>query len=143
MVVAALAVVLAALPLSGCGREPEPAGGQAASTSAELGPADQKYTTRALVVALPDPVARQPLMLHHEEIPEFVGKSGEIIGMKEMVMPFEQIAPGVSLDGVLPGDKIGLDFEVRWKQRPRTLVTRLEKLDPATMLHIAPKTGGE
>lgn len=142
MVGAALVAMLSVLPLSGCRREPEPAG-QAGSTSAGLGPADQKYTTRALVVALPDPVARQPLMLHHEEIPEFVGKSGEIIGMKEMVMPFEQIAPGVSLDGVLPGDKIGLDFEVRWKQRPRTLVTRLEKLDPATMLHIAPKSGGE
>lgn len=143
MVGAALVAMLSVLPLSGCRREPEPAGGRAGGTSAGLGPADQKYTTRALVVALPDAGSRQPLMLHHEEIPEFVGKSGEIIGMKEMVMPFEQIAPDISLDGVLPGDKIGLDFEVRWKQRPRTLVTRLEKLDPATVLHIAPKSGGE
>jgi len=111
------------------------------TTAEALGLADQKYTTRAIVVALPE--ARQPLMLHHEEIPEFVGKAGEVVGMKEMVMPFEQVAPGVALADLAPGDKIELDFEVRWKQRPRTLVTRIEKLDPSTVLNLAPKAGAD
>jgi Cu/Ag efflux protein CusF len=123
LVCLAAAMALSVLIPSGCQREADPA--------------DQKYTTRAVVVALPED--RQPLMLHHEEIPEFVGKAGEVVGMKEMVMPFEQVAAGVSLADLAAGDKIELDFEVRWKQRPRTLVTRIEKLDPSTALNLAPK----
>ena len=48
--------------------------------------------------------------------------------MKEMIMPFPALAPGISLDGMKIGDAIELTFEVRWKETPRMVVTALQKL---------------
>ena len=85
----------------------------------------QAYTVRGVIVQLPD--AGPPpkdLKIHHEHIPDFVGKSGEIHinpkdgvpGMKAMVMAFPNLAPSVSLDGLAVDDKVEFEFLVRWEE---------------------------
>ncbi|MBS0196590.1 MAG: copper-binding protein [Planctomycetes bacterium] len=124
-----------------CGRnEPQPVAPVPATTATPSNGADQSYTVRAIVDALPSGDVRQSLSLHHEAIPSFVGKSGTVTGMKEMIMPFQDIAPGVSLAGIAVGDPVEVDFEVRWNQPPRTLVTRIAKLPPGTKLNLSKVT---
>lgn len=93
------------------------------------GAAENTYTVRGVVVALPGPNrAKQFFQVHHEEIPEFVGRSGKVVGMKEMIMDFPDFASGEVVRGIAVGDAIRFTFEVRWKGKPRTLVTKIEKL---------------
>lgn len=102
----------------------------------------QSYWVRGIVVQLPDkgPPPRE-LKIHHEHIPEFVGRTGEIHinrdgvpGMKAMVMEFPELAPGVSLEGLSPSDKIRFEFTVKWlvspagDRTPRWLVSAIEPL---------------
>lgn len=95
------------------------------------GAAENTYTTRGVIVALPGPnTAKQYLQIHHEAIPEFVGRSGTVTGMKEMIMDFPDVAPGEVVRGIKVGDAVRFTFEVRWKSTPRTLVTKIEKLPP-------------
>ncbi|MCX5691998.1 MAG: copper-binding protein [Planctomycetota bacterium] len=103
-------------------------------------PADviKSYTVRGKIIALPDTSGKQPLDIHHEEIPDFVGKSGKVVGMKEMIMPFANLAPGVTLGGLVVGDAVEFVFEVRWNASPRTLVTRILKLPAETALKLGP-----
>jgi Cu/Ag efflux protein CusF len=96
------------------------------------------YTVRGRIIALPDASGKQPLDIHHEEIPDFVGKSGKVVGMKEMIMPFANLAPGVTLDGFAAGDAVEFVFEVRWNAAPRTLVTKIAKLPAGTELKLGP-----
>ena len=96
------------------------------------------YTVRGRIIALPDASGKQPLDIHHEEIPDFVGKSGNVVGMKEMIMPFANLAPGVTLDGFAAGDAVEFVFEVRWNAAPRTLVTKIAKLPAGTELKLGP-----
>jgi len=94
-----------------------------------LPPADQTYTVRARIVALPGQSPGQFLQVHHEAIPEFIGKNGEKVGMKEMTMDFPALAGPSLLDGLAVGASVEMTFEVRWKSGPRSLVTRLVPLD--------------
>lgn len=96
------------------------------------------YTVRGRIIALPDASGKQPLDIHHEEIPDFVGWSGNVVGMKEMIMPFANLAPGVTLDGFAAGDAVEFVFEVRWNAPPRTLVTKIAKLPAGTELKLGP-----
>jgi len=98
------------------------------------GPADATYTVRGRVHQLPG--AGQAFEVHHEQIPTFADKTGAVVGMKEMTMPFGAIASGVSMAGLKPGDAIEMDFEVRWKHDPRSLVTRVTKLPEGTALNL-------
>jgi hypothetical protein len=43
-----------------------------------------------------------------------------------MSMPFD-VAPDVDLTGLAPGDLVTFTFEVRWRESPNTLVTRLDR----------------
>ncbi len=93
------------------------------------GPAENTYAVRGVIVALPGPnTAKQYLQVHHEAIPEFVGRSGTVTGMKEMIMDFPDLASGEVVRGIKVGDAVRFTFEVRWKSTPRTLVTKIEKL---------------
>jgi hypothetical protein len=105
-------------------------------SNAASSPADQTYTVRGRVVELANPATNHSLQIHHERIPTFVGKSGEITGMKEMVMEFAWIAPGAAPADLTVGDAIEMTFEVRWKTEPRTLVTKLVRLAPETALDL-------
>jgi Copper binding periplasmic protein CusF len=95
------------------------------------------YTVRGKLISLPSAYGKQSLQIHHEAIPDFKGRSGAVTGMKEMIMPFPDIAPQVSLSGLSPGAAVEFTFEVRWDAPPRTLVVRLVPLAPETPLHLS------
>ena len=98
-------------------------------------PADNTYTLRARVDALPNP-KRQFLDLHHEKLPEFKNEKGEVIGMNEMVMGFPYFAPGVSIADLKPGDPVEFTMEMRFTSKPRFLITRITKLPEDTKLNL-------
>lgn len=105
---------------------------------------EQTYTTRGVIMALPGPNrAKQFLQIHHEEIPEFVGRSGSVVGMKEMIMDFPDVASGEVVRGFAVGDAVRFTFEVRWKGTPRTLVTKVEKLPAGEELELSKVVEGE
>jgi hypothetical protein len=97
----------------------------------------QSYDTLGRIVSLPSKYGKRPLEIHHEEIPHFLGRDGTKVGMKEMIMPFHDLAPGVSLEGFKPGDSVRFTFEVRWNKPPRTLVTALTPLEPGVTLKLS------
>ena len=103
-------------------------------------PAEYSYTSRGVVVGLPEAQFRPGgviyLQLHHENIPDFTLENGVKAGMNEMIMDFPTISPNVSFAGLKVGDKVEFVMEVRWKSEPRFVVTRLEKLDPGTKLQL-------
>ncbi|HTP30486.1 MAG TPA: copper-binding protein [Anaeromyxobacteraceae bacterium] len=74
------------------------------------------------------------LVLRHEAIPEFTDKSGVVVGMDSMVMPFP-VSANVSLAGLTPGDKIEFVFSVDWVQG-KYLIESLKKLPAETMLKM-------
>jgi len=127
--IASLAV-LAAIALAGC-KQKQPA----AKPTTEI----HTYTTRGQVAQLP--VAgddRTDFMVRHEAIPEFRGPQGER-GMDTMVMPFPiREEPAVSLEGIAPGDKVQITFDVVFdlvKDQPVDWYTvKLEKLATDTEL---------
>lgn len=97
----------------------------------------QSYDTLGRIVSLPSKDGKRPLEIHHEEIPHFLGRDGTKVGMKEMIMPFHDLAPGVSLDAFKAGDAVRFTFEVRWNKPPRTLVTALTPLEPGVALKLS------
>ena len=84
--------------------------------------AEASYTTRGRIEGLPEAQFRPGgviyLQLHHEVIPEFVGPTGEVEGMKV-------------------GDPVELTFEVRWKSDPRFILTRLTRLPDDVTLNLS------
>ncbi len=116
-----LVCAMNALCVSGCSKPTPP------------GP-DATYTVRGKIFQLPE--GGRSLEVHHEAIPSFTDKTGAVIGMKEMTMPFHDLAPGVGFEGFKPGDPVELTFEVRWKTDPRTLVTRVAKLKGDVRLNL-------
>ncbi|QYU66420.1 copper-binding protein [Leptolyngbya sp. 15MV] len=133
-VAALLAIPLALTPL-GCERRSDSTS-SAPPASPQRGPADQVYTVRGQIVALPDPTKpASQLQIHHEEIPNFVGAQGTVVGMKEMTMPFP-LAPGVSLEGLAVGDKVEFTFDVWLKPRMTYHLSKIGKLPPDTALNF-------
>lgn len=112
---------------SGCDGRSSPKPGPTAATAASEA-RHPTYTTRAVIEGLPSADGKRFLSMHHEAIPDFADKSGKVVGMKEMVMPFPGLAPGVSLEGFAVGDAVEVTFEVRWNEVPRTVVTSIRKL---------------
>lgn len=100
-------------------------------------PADATYTVRGRVDGLPTPDGKSYLHIHHEDIPEFKGRDGIVMGMKEMSMDFLGLAPGVDLSQLKVGDAVEFTFEVRWNGDPRSLVTRVTKLPPEAKLKLS------
>ena len=85
----------------------------------------QIYDVRGVVAQLPAGPGKE-LMIEHEEIPDFVGASGDTVGMEEMTMGFP-VAEGVSLEGFAVGDSVRFTFEVRWNGSPPLRLTRMVK----------------
>lgn len=94
-----------------------------AAKPAVLAPPDQTYTVAGTIEQLPG--EGRPLIVHHEAIPEFVGKDGRIVGMREMSMEFAHVAPEVDMAACKVGDRVMMTFEVRWATMPRARVTAL------------------
>jgi hypothetical protein len=149
-----LVVVASSILLVSCSREP--AAPQVADPADPATYAEgQSYTVRGIIAQLPEagPPPRD-FKIHHEHIPDFVGKSGEVHrnpdgtpGMRSMVMAFPNLAPDVSLDGLAVDGKIEFEFRVRWDEdqtgnrTARWLVTRITPLPAETEISFENKTG--
>jgi len=122
--------------LVSCAQEaPEPQVSQAQTVQPPEGEADQTYSTRGEVASLVE--AGSPaseFRIRHEAIDHFVDMHGEVVGMSSHAMTFPYVAPGVEVDGLQVGDKVGFTFEVRWDADPRWIITELGVLDAGTAL---------
>lgn len=106
-------------------------------SSPPLSPADASYTLRGIIDTLPQATGPDKyIKIHHEELPTFKNKKGEVVGMPEMIMDFEQVAPEVKLGEYKDGDAVEFTFEVRWSPRVVTRVTRMRKLEAGTVLPL-------
>jgi hypothetical protein len=100
-------------------------------------PGDRTYTTRGRITQLPlKGDARLGLRITHEEIPDFLDKTGKVVGMKAHDMGFPWVAADVSLEGFAVGDLVELTFEVRYNADERHTLTRLTKLPPETPVRL-------
>jgi Cu/Ag efflux protein CusF len=93
-------------------------------------PPPGRYTVRGEVVR----VGARELSIRHEPIPDFADRSGAVVGMSAMVMPFP-VAERVSLAGLVPGAKIRFTFVMDW-ERNRMEIDRLEPLPADTALRF-------
>ncbi|MCC5787116.1 MAG: copper-binding protein [Phycisphaerales bacterium] len=127
--------MLPALVLTACSEQPGRTGVDRPTAEVVFeGEPDAVYTTRGRVQALPTDPDSDKLVILHEPIDEFRDRSGEEVGMNAHAMEFPAIAPGVSLDGVFPGDAVRFAFEVYWPEGgpPLWRVSELEEISPAT-----------
>jgi len=100
------------------------------------------YTVRARVLTVPaesDPTSE--FQLHHEHIPDFVGKDGNVVvsksgvrGMKPMIMPFP-LGPGVDVHELKIADMIEIEFVVNWSRKPAFYITDFVRLPEGTALN--------
>ena len=104
--------ILATLLLAACG------GGEA------TGPV-QTYDVAGVITQLPAGPGTE-LMIRHDEIPNFVNRAGEEVGMGAMVMGFP-VAESVDLSAFAEGDSVSFTFVVRWGQPSPLELTRMEK----------------
>ena len=94
----------------------------------------ETYRVRAQVRQVPAPdAARGEILVRHEAIPSFKNEDGEVVGMDTMSMPFP-LADQALVDGLAPGDRIVMDFEVSWHGGNPLEVTAIEKLPEGTRL---------
>lgn len=113
---------------------------EAAASDDEVEPAEppgpKTYTVRGEIVDLPDPEdPTSAFYVYHEAIDDFRGIDGQISGMSSMAMPFP-VDENLDLSDLTRGDKVEFDLYVDWDGDPATLVTRVEKLDPDTILEF-------
>jgi len=97
--------------------------------------ANKSYTVRGIVKGLPNKGLAQA-NIHHEAIPSFVGRSGEVDGMMSMSMSFG-VGEGVSLADIAVGDKVEFSFEVAWSSKPPLTLTKISKLPADTEIEIS------
>lgn len=147
----AAAALAAALTLSACDNA-EPASASAAEI--DYTQDAHTYTVRGLIEAIPtEGPPPADLKIRHEHIPDFIGNKGTVhlnpdgsTGMKAMAMEFPNLAPGVSLDGISPGDKVEFTFRVKWIESPtggltpRWQVSEITKLPAETPISFDNKT---
>ncbi len=152
------AALLACVSLAGCSKESGSGTDDLASIYDE---GAQTYHVRGVIVQLPsDGPPPTDLRIHHERIPDFVGKDGKVFvnsdgvtGMKSMTMAFPELGDEVSLEGLHPGDKIAFVLKVKWLETPsgvktpHWLVSAVEPLPDDAQLNfgdtVAPATPPE
>lgn len=89
------------------------------------------YQVRGVVRA----VAEDGLQIRHEAIPGFRDASGEMVGMQAMSMDFA-LAPGVSSEGLQPGDKVVIALRVDWDVAQPAQIDSVEILPADTALEF-------
>lgn len=136
--------LLASAALLGCSDNttPSSAAPQSQVDARADDPRPDVYTAiRGQITQLPDQnIPGSELKIRHQQIRDFKTQDGNINinskgikGMASMTMPFPP-ADGLSLDGLVVGDKIEFDFVVNWgsKTGPSWEVTRIAKLPDDT-----------
>jgi hypothetical protein len=104
-------------------------------------PAEYTYTTRGEITGLPGSGSLY-VQVHHEAIADFANRSGEVVGMKEMIMDMPNATPDVDIKALKMGDKVAMTFEVRYKSDPRMVITKFELLPAETVLNLSPIVEG-
>ncbi|MFN0250129.1 MAG: hypothetical protein ACKV2T_24810 [Kofleriaceae bacterium] len=91
----------------------------------------ERYTVNGKIVAV-GATAADKIDIHHEAIPTYKHRDGEVKGMMSMVMSF---APtGKNLPAVAVGDIVRVTFTVHWDSDPGTRIEAMEKLPAETKL---------
>ncbi|MCL4222158.1 MAG: copper-binding protein [Phycisphaerales bacterium] len=148
LIVASL-VGVASVPAPGCKKKPEtPA---ARSSMNALAHPSETYTVRGIIQTMPDPAdPRAQLMIHHEHIPDFKGKSGKlhvyddgVTGMKAMVMPFDTLGPNVVLEQFQVGDKVEFVLNVAREPSMSMAIVKMTKLPADTPISFDNKPNAE
>jgi hypothetical protein len=122
-------LALAALLLTACGpgSPPPPKG------------ITHVYTIRGQVTELLGPNNPEgALRIHHEAVNDFRDTLDRPDPMNPMTMPFD-VAPGVSIDNLKPGDKISFEWEVNWDAQIHR-IRSITQLPPDTVLTFAKAT---
>lgn len=98
--------------------------------------AEQAEVMRYQVRGQVDAMQEGKLYVFHEAIPEFVGRSGEVVGMDSMQMPFG-VGSGVDTSDIAVGDKVKMTVEVRFDADPPLTIVELSELPADTALELA------
>ena len=127
---------LALLSLSGCN-------GEESSTAAAT--PDAAYTTQGRVAMLRTPESpASEFKIHHETIPNFTDKDGQVIGMNSHVMAFPRVAEDVDVSSLRIGQPVRFTFEVTWgDSSPTWIITELEPLPEDTRFAFEPSAEGD
>jgi Cu/Ag efflux protein CusF len=119
------ALGVAGLAISGC------SDGDEAGSATTGAPETHEYAVRGEITQLPDAESGKQLRIHHEQIPTFISRQGELVGMNEMTMDFP-LGEGVDISGFEVGDKVSFIMVVDWN--PAYYITSISKLPPETEL---------
>jgi hypothetical protein len=94
----------------------------------------RRYHVRALVKEVAGSGADLRVVLAHERVPNFEDRDGKRSDMAAMTMAF-----GVASDVPQPraGEKLGVDFDVRWSQAPALLIVHSEPLPADSELTLS------
>ncbi|KAA0215062.1 MAG: hypothetical protein DYG94_03545 [Leptolyngbya sp. PLA3] len=142
-------LVAAAVTLPACKKGTEtPA---AKSSMNALAHPNETYTVRGIIETLPDPAdPRTQLTIHHEHIPNFKGKSGNlhvnsdgVTGMKAMTMPFDTLGPDVMLDQFQVGDKVEFVLNIAREPTMSMAIVKMTKLPADTPISFDNKPNAE
>ncbi|MBO6936745.1 MAG: copper-binding protein [Deltaproteobacteria bacterium] len=114
------AIALAALLLSACGAEEAP----------PTEP-DGTYTVRGQIMEM----GEHNLAIHHESIPDFTNREGEVSGMDSMTMMFWR-PESVAVEGIEVGDPVELTFDVRWSGDHTLTISAIDELPAGTELEL-------
>jgi hypothetical protein len=107
--------------------------------SAACNPSDpppRHYHARGQVVAITGEGTERSVTIHHERVPDFVGRDGKKTEMPSMKMIFG-VAPSVPTDLLQPAAKLAFEFEVRWNEAPALLLLNAQPLASSTSLTLA------
>lgn len=99
--------------------------------SSTIAHADEAYSfkVKGVVRGLPGQgLAKDEILVKHEEIPEYRDQSGKVVGMMAMTMPF-YLSPDVPLEGIAVGDRIELRVEQHLKPEFSEKVVELKKAE--------------
>lgn len=75
------------------------------------------------------------VQLLHEAIPSFRDRTGKESGMDVMIMPFA-FEPQTMPFEIIAGDKLHIEFEVRWNETEKLWIRSAEKLNQETELNL-------
>jgi Cu/Ag efflux protein CusF len=109
--------------------------GMAAGCASQADQQTQQYQVRAEVSELTGEGEEARVSLHHEAIPSFKNRTGEVVGMESMTMAFG-LGQSVDRASLRPGTKLSVTFEVNWQREPALLVLSVDPLPQATELKL-------
>lgn len=92
---------------------------------------DGSYTVRGRIME----VGESSVAIHHEAIPDFTNREGEVSGMDSMTMMFHR-PESVPLAAEV-GDAVELTFDVRWSGDHTLTITRIGALEEGVELELS------